>query len=305
MTLVDLKTKQKRDGNSLRFAVLAFSFIGTLGLIWATGGSASPLWSLHVLPLLVATLFGRFWPILLTGLGLAAANLVLFEATPEAVAALPAGATDAATTLSLALLIAVLSISVGSWRSRRMAEAEERLEQLAYKDELTGLGNYRQFRDRLTEETQRAGRYRRPLSLILLDLDGFKTLNDRYGHQAGNLVLEKVGETIRNAVRSSDIASRYGGDEFAVICPETTAIEAAQLAERIRSLIADVDVAGPEYQITLTAGVAALGRGERGPGTLIDSADSALYRGKSLGGNRVVLNRPESAVVRKRNTARL
>jgi diguanylate cyclase (GGDEF)-like protein len=198
-------------------------------------------------------------------------------------------AVQAASIFGVSSLVTALSLLASHWMVRRASRSEESLRRLAYLDELTGLGNYRWFEERLAEETWRASRYLRPLSLVVLDLDGFKKLNDRDGHQAGNQVLAKVGERISRLARASDLAARFGGDEFVVICPETTAIEAARLAERIRR------VSGEELELTLSAGVASLQGGEVQLAGLVEAADEALYRAKSLGGNRVVLARQQVA----------
>ena len=150
-------------------------------------------------------------------------------------------------------------------------------------DELTGLYNYQHFRIRLEEEVKRAKRYGHALSLVLCDMDHFKLINDTFGHHNGNFVLNKVASLIKDAVRESDIPFRYGGDEFAVILPETGA-EAKVVARRI---VAAVDEAytseriDPSLKPSLTAGVAY--RSPEKPlstALLISFADEALYKAK-------------------------
>src|SRR5207244_3840145 len=97
----------------------------------------------------------------------------------------------------------------------------QRLLDLAYTDPMTGLYNFRKFRAHLDEEMRRASRYGHPLSLVIIDLDGFKEVNDRFGHPAGDQVLIACAAQIRSAVRQTDLPARYGGEEFVVVCPET------------------------------------------------------------------------------------
>jgi len=130
-------------------------------------------------------------------------------------------------------------------RTEELREANEKLQLLATTDELTGLANYRKFRDFLEYEWRRARRTCRPVSLIICDLDNFKYFNDTYGHQAGDECLKKVAlEMFRCCQRSSDLACRYGGDEFAVVLPETDESGALVVAERIREAIACLDLSG-------------------------------------------------------------
>ena len=110
---------------------------------------------------------------------------------------------------------------------------------LAYSDPMTGLDNFRQFEETLADEMARAERYSRPLSVILLDIDHFKSFNDTLGHQAGDALLGQLGVVLRNSLRNVDKPARYGGEEFVIICPETGADEARLIAERIRRNVAD------------------------------------------------------------------
>lgn len=167
---------------------------------------------------------------------------------------------------------------------------EERLSQLATHDDLTGLYNRRELERLLDEELVRAARYQRPLSVCMLDVDHFKTVNDSHGHDVGDEVLRELGRRIRKAIRTTDIATRYGGEEFTVILPETPLAEARAAAERLREFIAASPFTipgGPSLDIRVSIGVATTsGEGASGAG-LLKAADSALYKAKRSGRNRV------------------
>jgi diguanylate cyclase (GGDEF)-like protein len=165
-----------------------------------------------------------------------------------------------------------------------------RLHALATTDTLTGLNNHREFRRRLQEEVDRSQRYKHPLSLILVDLDHFKRVNDTQGHPAGDAILAQVGSVLRRCSRGTDVAARYGGEEMAILCPETRPDEALILAERIRDAIQRAVFrlpTGGELNITISLGIASVPDHGRDAQELIDAADRALYDAKSSGRNRV------------------
>jgi len=152
---------------------------------------------------------------------------------------------------------------------------------LADLDALTGLHNRRYFHETLAREAARAQRYGRRLSVIVLDLDDFKAVNDRIGHLAGDAVLAEAAERLRAACRSADIACRVGGDEFAVVLPESGAEEAELLAGRIARAV-NGHAIKPAGTVNLSAGVAELRAADR-PTEVFERADEALYRAKELG----------------------
>lgn len=164
-----------------------------------------------------------------------------------------------------------------------------RIETLAITDGLTGLFNHREFQKRLEDEIQRARRYHRPLSLLIIDIDRFKSINDIYGHPFGDAVLKKIGELILSEIRDIDFAARYGGEEFAVIVPETSVEKALVVAERICSRISkEAFKTGDDIQtaVTISVGVADLADGND-RAALLACADQALYAAKAAGRNRV------------------
>jgi diguanylate cyclase (GGDEF)-like protein len=164
------------------------------------------------------------------------------------------------------------------------------LSDMAFRDELTGLFNRRYFDQKLQEEINRCSRYERKLSLILGDIDHFKSYNDDFGHQKGDEVLQAVSEMIRRSCRSSDTAARYGGEEMVIILPETDMKGAYHVAEKARKLIEARagEVAGKT--VTISMGIASYGPESEGPAELIASADKALYKAKSAGRNCCVMD---------------
>lgn len=161
---------------------------------------------------------------------------------------------------------------------------------LADRDPLTGFYNHRYLHERLAEEILRAQRNRAPLSLLMIDLDDFKLVNDSLGHVFGDEVLRWVADQIRDELRGSDVAARYGGDEFAVILPETSAAGARDVGQRIVAALAErpyrAERRGP-VPVGASVGVATFPADGRSPATLIEAADAALYRVKRAGGQGV------------------
>jgi diguanylate cyclase (GGDEF)-like protein len=166
--------------------------------------------------------------------------------------------------------------------ARRFREAR----QLADLDALTGLHNRRFFHETLARECARAHRYERKLSLIIFDLDDFKEINDRIGHLAGDAVLAEAAERVRDVVRTADISCRVGGDEFAVILPESSIEDADQLYRRLQNAVSSRPI-GQAGKLFLSAGVAEL-RAEDDPVSFFQRADDALYRAKEAGKGRVM-----------------
>ena len=183
---------------------------------------------------------------------------------------------------------------VHAWKQARKVA---RLESLARTDALTGLHNFRALQQKLDEEFARAARYAEPLALLLVDLDHLKTLNDRYGHEAGNVALRATGEVFREELREVDFAARFGGDEFVALLPHQTAAEAGVVAERLRVRLASRQWPWPE-PTTLSIGIAAMGSSVQvqEPSMLLAAADAALYRSKRNGRNRVEVAGPEDGL---------
>ncbi len=184
-------------------------------------------------------------------------------------------------------------------RTHELAEANTRLAQLAVTDGLTGLYNHRHFHERLTLEVERSQRSGLPLSLLMMDVDHFKSFNDTYGHPAGDEVLRQLARVLSDARRANDVVARYGGEEFAVILVDTAKFTAAKVAERVRERIRahDFSEAAPNARtLTTSIGVATFPEDGVDAEALVRSADTALYAAKRAGRDRVVLA-TESLVV--------
>lgn len=166
----------------------------------------------------------------------------------------------------------------------------EKIARLATTDSLTGLSNHRTFQERLSEELSRAERYFKVLSLIMLDIDHFKSFNDTYGHQTGDEVLKGIAKIISSNIRDVDFSARYGGEEFMVILPETGCEDAAAIAERIRLKVAKnpFTIEGGEgVRLTISAGIGCYPEDAKSKKELIKKVDKALYFAKNHGRNRV------------------
>lgn len=166
----------------------------------------------------------------------------------------------------------------------------EEVEKRAATDSLTGLYNHREFQKRLGEETERASRYGKAFSLLMLDIDHFKVFNDTHGHPIGDAILKEIVKVIQKCIRNVDFPARYGGEEFSVILPETIGIHAAKVAERIRKAIDDgpfITPTGHRVHLSISIGVASFPEDGRRREELILSADQALYFAKKDGRNRV------------------
>ena len=177
---------------------------------------------------------------------------------------------------------------------RELRTANERLEHLASTDELTGVANRRAIEEALRRDLARADRDATPLSVILIDVDHFKSVNDTWGHATGDAVLSSLGKLMKSVLRTSDVAGRWGGEEFLCILPNTDSIGATVVAERLRTALPLNTVAGPRgpVQVTASFGIASV----RGPGCrsasegIMRRADSALYSAKDQGRDQVIVS---------------
>ena len=211
-------------------------------------------------------------------------EVVMQRFQEEAIACLPKNS------LSLEKLSDTINIALDKWVRLQQAKADrEKLERLATYDSLTGLYNRHAILGRLREQVDLAHRYKENFSLIMLDIDRFRKVNERYGHLTGDEVLEKVAALIRVNIRDTDVAGRYGGQEFIVVLPRTDLGSSWVAAERLRSIIETArmkDSVGNAFSITVSQGLVGWERGDDAA-SLISRADEALRKAKQKGRNRV------------------
>ncbi len=212
----------------------------------------------------------------------------LFDGTPDI---LVPGAFNTATFLFYGGFICLTTLGV-MWMEIEFLQKD--LQRLARYDSLTGLLNRGTFIAEFEREASRAQRAARALSLVLLDLDHFKMVNDRHGHPAGDQVLRSFADVLRASVRKHDMLGRYGGEEFVVLMPETAKDVAVQVAARIRESIEEItfELAGQRVGVTVSGGVATHGVDGEGWDELLAAADAALYAAKNAGRNRIAMAGP-------------
>ncbi|MHB8514814.1 MAG: GGDEF domain-containing protein, partial [Dehalococcoidia bacterium] len=164
--------------------------------------------------------------------------------------------------------------------SAHLEELSQRLRNMAYRDALTGLFNHRYFYEQLAHEVERSVRYNQPLTLLLMDMDNFKEINDTYGHMAGDKFLGMVGQAIARQIRASDIGARYGGDEFVVLLPNTLADEARRTAQKLEIAVASsaaLTAMDDAIKLGISVGIATCPDDSRSASELLQIADARLY----------------------------
>jgi diguanylate cyclase len=196
--------------------------------------------------------------------------------------------------VATALVLAFVGFIVG-----RQAD---RLAALSLTDALTGLPNRRALAEHIRNELVRSMRYRWPMSLLLVDVDGLKQINDTHGHTAGDRAIRAVAVALRGTLRAADFGARWGGDEFAIVAPNTSAAAARRSAERLLERVAE-ERAADVGRVTVSVGVATFDPEQTAamkPESLVKAADEALYRAKALGRNRIEAQTrsPDAAVSR-------
>jgi diguanylate cyclase (GGDEF)-like protein len=270
------------------------------GIATQTGGMASPvLLASPLIPLVMAAVLPRRGLVLVTGLLLTA---ILGIATASAAGRLPPLPYGPTAWLVMATTIACLCIAasaVAGWLlGREQARGRDALVRLAEElreasthDELTGLYNRRYLLERLEEELAFARRHSAPLSVLTLDVDHFKSINDRHGHAAGDSVLVELGKRLTGATRREDVIARMGGEEFLILLRSTDRRGATATAERVREMVAEREFPWREgsLAVTVSIGCASLGEGAAASiDALLGTADRRLYQAKRAGRNRVV-----------------
>jgi diguanylate cyclase (GGDEF)-like protein len=190
----------------------------------------------------------------------------------------------------------------------RVVQYQQHLEHQSQVDSLTGLFNRRAFEKKIHEEFERCKRYHSPLSLLILDLDNFKTINDTYGHHGGDAALVKISETLREKTRQSDFPSRYGGEEFVLILPETDQESALQVAAKIHEAIrsSSFGTTSRSFKLTVSIGVSSTSsRAYPNWREMLDHADRALYLAKNSGKDRIEIWEPEKKTSTIQSSAHL
>ena len=182
-------------------------------------------------------------------------------------------------------------------RTYELEQANKKLDLISRTDELTQLPNRRDMHKTIEKEVERANRFKKAFSIIFIDIDHFKDVNDTYGHAAGDAVLKSVASTLRSLLRKYDVLARYGGEEFLTLLPETELKDAAHVAERFRKQIENQTIffGGQEIKVTITLGVAQFDSSQ-GAEKCIQLADKALYEGKEHGRNKVILWSDDKAI---------
>jgi len=196
--------------------------------------------------------------------------------------------------MDLKLLAAIASIASNALSRAHMYQQMERLATI---DGLTQIPNHRHFQTLVTQQMEQAARYSQPASLLLFDIDHFKSFNDTYGHPIGDQVLKEVAKCVQGAVRASDILARYGGEEFVVYLPQTDSTNAMMSAERVRSAVEALEIpheSGKTLRVTISIGVCTFPDLADAKQMLIDNADKAMYFSKKTGRNRCSLYGPDS-----------
>lgn len=224
-----------------------------------------PLGAAYLLAALFAIALGLLAPLVFGG----------FSRRQEVILALAEAACLVAVGIGIVLLV------------RRLRASHEALWALARRDELTGVGNYRSLHERLSAEIARHQRHGREFALVLLDLNGFKEVNERYGHLEGDRLLAEIGSSLRKEVRGEDSVFRQGGDEFAVIVPEVNAEEAGEVAKRLRGRVSRRGFGSDELRpLTATTGFAMFPADGRTVDELLNVADTDLFSAKPDGRTR-------------------
>ncbi len=173
-------------------------------------------------------------------------------------------------------------------RLREMQEQKDRFQRASLTDLLTGLFNRRGFEDKLTNEVKRARRSKEPFTVIMLDLDDFKRINDRYGHRTGDESLRIVADVLRSSARETDVLARFGGEEFVVVLPDSSPRGARNFFDRIREAVADRSERQLGFTLRISAGAASFPADAVDPDGLLEAADTAMYQAKHRGKDQFV-----------------
>ena len=255
-------------------------------VVWFTGQINSPLLNLYLLPVIASALiFGKL-PTAIKVAGIILC-LMFFSYNPSSKSPfeMPFWAELLALSAPIILVAYITTMLSGDIRY-----AVDKIKQVSDTDELTGTYNMRAFSSMLQRSFRQSVRYGHAMSIVMVDSDNLKQVNDTYGHEAGNRLLQHLVRCIREQLRGSDVMARFGGDEFIVLLPETNNPGAMEMAERIRKSIevSRFDIRGGDTNTTASLGVASYPEDGGNLDVILDKADKAMYRAKQLGRNRVM-----------------
>jgi diguanylate cyclase (GGDEF)-like protein len=254
-------------------------------ILWYTGMVESPLLNLYLLVIIACAItLGKVMTLLEVGL-IACCYLFMGYQSYSVELLSPATFTMLMAKFSPFLLVAYVTSMLAS----DIKSAKNKITVLSQTDELTGLLNMRAFNNILDKEIAAAARYNSPYTVMMIDVDELKQVNDHYGHTAGSMLVKVVASSLKNCVRNSDVLARYGGDEFVILMPQTTTENARIAAERIRAAIDNTsfDMDGNRIVATVSVGIASYPDCVDKAEVVLDKADIALYRSKQSGRNQV------------------
>ena len=263
-------------------------------VVWFTGQINSPLLNLYLLPIIASALiFGKLSTAIKVGAIIACFMFFAYNPKSKTLLTLPFWGEILAISAPM-ILVAYITTML----SADIRFAVDKIKQVSDTDELTGIYNMRAFSSMLQRAFRQAVRYGHALSVVMIDSDNLKQINDTHGHESGNRLLQHVVRCIREQLRGSDVMARFGGDEFIVLLPETSNKGALEMAERIRKAveISRFDVRTGDTNITVSLGVASYPDDGGNLDVILDKADKAMYRAKQRGRNRVIAYTEDDAV---------
>jgi diguanylate cyclase (GGDEF)-like protein len=255
-------------------------------VVWFTGQINSPLLNLYLLPIIASALIlGKLPTAIKVGAIIACVMFFAYNPKSKTLLTLPFWGELLAISAPMILVAYITTMLAADIR-----HAVDKIKQVSDTDELTGTYNMRAFSPMLQRAFRQAVRYGHAMSVVMIDSDNLKQINDTHGHESGNRLLQHLVRCIREQLRGSDVMARFGGDEFIVLLPETNSKGAMEMAERIRKAveISRFDVRTGDTSITVSLGVASYPEDGGNLDVILDKADKAMYRGKQRGRNRVI-----------------
>ena len=292
LLLVGLGIHSIFDRPQLARALLAFLLIGSFFyLLIATPDSSTLMWCLTIIPVLVGT-FGYRYSTLILSTVFAVAVWLLYG-TPQIIAMPDYSDVSVVRFLSAYIVLSLFAVAMDISHSRSLNKYKDlslRVDQIAHQDQLTQLPNRHDMERRLEKKYQQYRLINQPFSVLLADLDNFKFINDRYGHDVGDDVLHAIGILLGEPLRGEDVVARWGGNEFMVLLPTANAEAAVNIAERLRSQAGKLtmEAQGDSLRISLSVGVASIDKCT-GIDDLISTAENGLYQAKHMGRDMVVV----------------